>query len=143
MQRVTISLDDALAEQFDDLVNARAYSSRSEAIRDVMRDALAVHMTEEGETGHCVANLSYVYNHHERGMAARLMDIHHAHHHSVMATSHVHLDHDNCLETVMLKGPVKVVRELADAIRSERGVRHGVLNLIAVHTHEAHTHEHD
>ena len=150
MQRVTLSIDDTLAEDFDALATARGYASRSEAMRDVMRDAVTAHRTAD-ETGHCVANLSYVYNHHERDMAARLMTMQHEHHDLVMATCHVHLDHDDCLETMMLKGPIKTVRAFADAVNSERGVRHGLLNLIGVdldhdHDHDhghGHTHSHD
>lgn len=142
MQRVTISLDDALAEDFDALAKTRGYATRSEAMRDVLREAVTAHRTDQGD-GHCVANLSYVYNHHERDMAARLMQMQHAHHDLVMATCHVHLDHDDCLETLMLKGPVETVRAFADAVRSERGVRHGLLNLISVSLDHHHDHDHD
>ncbi len=147
MQRVTISLDDTLAEDFDALAAARGYASRSEALRDVMREAIGARVADS-ESGHCVANLSYVYNHHERQMATRLMEMQHAHHDLVLATCHVHLDHDDCLETLMLKGTVQAVRAFADAVGSERGVRHALLNLIGVdldHAHDhdgAHTHDH-
>lgn len=142
MQRVTISLDDALAQDFDRLAAARGYASRSEAMRDLLREAITAYRVED-ETGRCVANLSYVYNHHERGMASRLMEMQHANHDMVLATCHVHLDHDDCLETVMLKGTVKAVRGLADAILSERGVRHGRLNVISVALNHHHHHDGD
>lgn len=141
MQRVTVSLDDSLAEAFDALARARGYQSRSEAVRDLMREAVTARRLEQDD-GWCVANLSYVYNHHERSLASRLAAVGHAHHDRVMATAHVHLDHDHCLETMMLKGPVSEVRALAQEIQAERGVRHGMLNIIDVTPGDAHAHPH-
>ena len=146
MQRVTISLDESLAEAFDQLADAQGYGSRSEAVRDLIRKAIAVRQ-QEASDGNCVANLSYVYNHHVRALAQRLAEISHEHHDLVVATFHVHLDHDHCLESVMLKGRVSEVRALSDAIRTERGVRFGELNLIAVapnahHSAVAAAHQH-
>jgi CopG family nickel-responsive transcriptional regulator len=141
MQRVTISVDDALADQFDALAEARGYESRSEAIRDLLREALRNGQSQVHE-GYCVANLSYVYNHRERDLAAVLADVQHAHHDLVLATAHVHLDHDYCLETVMLKGPVARVRIFSDHIQAQRGVRHGALNVIQVERGDQHAHEH-
>lgn len=145
MQRVTISLDEDLAEAFDALIASQGYGSRSEGVRDLIRKAIR----EEGEAqadGECVANLSYVYNHHVRALAQRLTEISHAHHDQVVATFHIHLDHEHCLESMMLKGPSAAVRALADGIRAERGVRFGHLNLIAVEPHGRHSddgaHEH-
>ncbi len=131
MQRVTVSIDDGLAEEFDELSDSRGYQSRSEAVRDVLREAVNARRLEK-KGGYCVANLSYTYNHHERALASRLMTMQHEHHQLVLATTHVHLDHDHCLETVMLKGPVAEVRRFANALQVERGVRHGVLNIIPV-----------
>ena len=150
MQRVTVSLDEELAEAFDALAAEQGYGSRSEAVRDLVRRAIA-ERREQAAEGDCVANLSYVYNHHVRALAQRLTEISHQHHDQVVATFHIHLDHDHCLESVMLKGGTAQVRALADAIRAERGVRFGHLNLIAVqpnaehptgeaHHHAAHEH---
>jgi CopG family nickel-responsive transcriptional regulator len=141
VQRVTISLDDALATEFDALAQSRGYSSRSEAVRDLLRDAVRTRRGEE-EAGYCVANLSYVYNHHERGLATLLANVQHENHDLVLATTHVHLDHDHCLETVMLKGPTRRVCAFADSLRAERGVRHGVLNVIDVEPGDHHAGEH-
>ncbi|MDZ4375989.1 MAG: nickel-responsive transcriptional regulator NikR [Phenylobacterium sp.] len=131
MQRVTVSLEAELADAFDALVAETGYGSRSEAVRDLVRKAIAERRDDQGE-GECVANLSYVYNHHVRALAQRLTEISHEHHDRVVATFHIHLDHDHCLESVMLKGRTRDVRALADTIRAERGVRFGHLNLIAV-----------
>ncbi len=139
MQRVTISIDDALAEEFDALSNSRGYKNRSEAVRDVLREVVNARRLEQKD-GYCVANLSYTYNHHERSLASRLTAMQHEHHQLVLATAHVHLDHDHCLETVMLKGPVKEVRGFANELQAERGVRHGVLNIIPVDVGGEHSH---
>ena len=123
MDRFTISLDTNLANAFDALIKQRGYATRSEAVRDILREHLQ-HSAEKRDTrGTCVANLSYVYNHHERELADRLTTIQHAHHELTVSTMHAHLDHDQCIETVMLKGPVKRVREFAEEIIAERGVR--------------------
>ncbi|MGO9263800.1 MAG: nickel-responsive transcriptional regulator NikR, partial [Candidatus Binataceae bacterium] len=90
--------------------------------------------------GSCVANLSYVYNHHERELSERLASIQHAHHDLTISTMHAHLDHDQCIETVMLKGPVIQVRQFAQESIAERGVRHGQLNLISVELGKPHRH---
>lgn len=132
MERFTISLDEALASQFDQLIAARGYSNRSEAVRDLIRGAIESDRLRETPAGHCVANLSYVYNHHERELAERLTGLQHDHHDLTVAAMHSHLDHDNCLESVILKGATAEVRQFADALMAERGVRHGKLNLIAL-----------
>lgn len=147
MDRFTISLDEKLAAAFDGLIKERGYSTRSEAVRDILRTQLQQSAEKRDTRGSCVANLSYVYNHHERELAERLTSLQHAHHDLTVSTMHAHLDHDQCLETVMLKGPVKRVREFAEEIIAERGVRHGVLNLVNVelsapHTHDGNTHRH-
>lgn len=147
MQRVTISLDDELAASFDRLIAARGYENRSEAVRDLIRQHLDREARDHAPRGHCVASLSYVYNHHARDLAERLAERQHAHHDVVVATMHVHLDHENCLETTVLQGPVAAVRRLAGSLTAEPGVRHGSLNLVAVehadhHAHGGRTHRH-
>lgn len=132
MERFTISLDDALAQQFEALIKRRGYLNRSEAVRDMVRRQLEADRIGSAEAPYCIASLSYVYNHHERDLATRLMEIQHDSHDLNLSTMHVHLDHDNCLETVILRGPTLQVRTLADRIIAERGVRHGQLNLVAV-----------
>lgn len=132
MDRFTISLEPALAADFDALIRDRGYTNRSEAVRDMLRAAVEQHKGARDASGHCVASLSYVYGHHERDLAERLTALQHEHHDLCVATTHVHLDHDDCLESLMLRGPTAAVRHFADAVISERGVRHGQLNLIAV-----------
>ncbi len=140
MDRFTISLDANLASAFDDLIRSRGYATRSEAVRDVLRTHLQHNREQQDSKGACVANLSYVYNHHERELAERLAGIQHAHHDLTISTMHAHLDHDQCLETVMLRGTVQQVRNLAQEIMAERGVRHGQLNLVSVEVSRPHSH---
>jgi CopG family nickel-responsive transcriptional regulator len=147
MDRFTISLDENLANAFDELIRERGYATRSEAVRDILRTHLQRSAEKRNDRGACVANLSYVYNHHERELAERLTRIQHAHHELTVSSMHAHLDHEQCIETVILKGPVKRVREFAEEIIAERGVRHGTLNLVNVelgapHTHDGTTHRH-
>lgn len=151
MERFTISLDESLASEFDALIAAQGYGNRSEAVRDLIRSAIEKDRQRAVPSGHCVANLSYVYNHHERELAERLTHLQHAHHNLTVAALHAHLDHENCVESVILKGPAIDVRRFADALIAERGVRHGNLNMVAIevehdqahHDHgDAHVHYH-
>ncbi len=131
MERITISLDESLAHEFDHLIARRGYATRSEAVRDLLRRELEAERSSAG-SGHCVANLSYVYNHHERDLGERLTGAQHDHHDLCVATMHAHLDHEACLESVILRGPLARVRAFAEGIIAERGVRHGALNVISV-----------
>jgi CopG family transcriptional regulator, nickel-responsive regulator len=144
MERFTISIDDELAHEFDRLIDERGYSNRSEAVRDILRAHLDRLREASDAESHCVANLSYVYNHHERDLSERLTSLQHEHHDLTVSTMHAHLDHDNCIESVILKGRSSDVRRFADAISAERGVRHGYLNLVTVDLDlpAAHTHVH-
>ncbi len=144
MERITISIDTALAFEFDQLIAARGYKNRSEAVRDLVRSHLEAARGGNDDAGHCVANLSYVYNHHERDLAERLTALQHAQHDLTVATLHAHLDHENCLESVILRGSTSAVRTFSDALIAERGVRHGQLNLVAVEVEskDQHPHQH-
>jgi CopG family nickel-responsive transcriptional regulator len=141
MDRFTISLDEELAAAFDELIKQRGYTTRSEAMRDILRDLLQRRDQASDSCAFCVASLSYVYNHHERQLSDRLANLQHDHHDLTVATMHVHLDHEQCLETAALKGPAKTVRQFAEKIIAERGVRHGQLNLVTVELGEAHKHD--
>ena len=139
MQRLTISIDDGLAADFDAFQLARGYASRSEALRDLVRAAVEAARQEGGTGGACVASLSYVYDDRIRTLAQRLLELRHAHHERVVTTTQVVLDHDSLLETVVLRGPTAAVRALADQVRAERGVRFGALNLVSVDPNDRHS----
>ncbi len=130
MQRLTISIDDPLAEAFDDFVQRQGYQNRSEAVRDLIRDRLETVRLQGRGPQHCIAAVSYVYNHHQRELASRLAALQHAHHDLAVSSMHVHLDHEECLETVILRGSLEQVRAFADALMAERGVRFGKVNLV-------------
>ena len=146
MRRLTISVDAALADTFDRWVAARGYENRSEAFRDLLRNELDKTRLQAGEARHCVGVLSYMYNHHERDLARRLANLHHEQHEVTVATQHAHLDHDNCIESVILRGPTAAVLAFAQAVIAEKGVRHGEFRPIPVRIgaeqHRSHQHVH-
>ncbi len=143
MQRITISLDDPLADALDEYLKTTGYQSRSEGLRDIVRDAMGSHNIERAAHHHSVANLSFIYDRRVRRLASRLSEMQHTHHDLVAAISSVPLDHSSSLESVMLKGKTSALRQFADSIRAERGVRSVVLNLIGVEPDDRHEHKHD
>jgi CopG family transcriptional regulator, nickel-responsive regulator len=130
MQRLTISLDDDLAAAFDELIRQRGYANRSEAVRDLLRRELGETDLKSGPTNECVAILSYVFDHHERQLSTRLTSMQHDHHDLAIATMHAHISHEDCVETVILKGKAGLVEAFGQAVIAETGVRHGQLQLI-------------
>ncbi|AGW14891.1 nickel-responsive transcriptional regulator NikR [Megalodesulfovibrio gigas] len=126
--RFGVSLDSELLEKFDALCEERCYQTRSEAIRDLIRNTLV--QKEWEDTGNVVAGtLTLVYDHHKSDLAQRLTELQHDHHDVIISTIHAHLDHDNCLEVLILKGPGKDVQALGQKLISTKGVKHGKLNL--------------
>ncbi len=134
MERFTISLDDPLARDFDQMIAAKGYGSRSEAVRDLIRQALESQQAARYAAPYSVAVVSYVYNHHEKALADRLMSARHERHDLVQSTMHVQLDHDDCLEAVFLQGRSAAVQQFAQQTIAQSGVRHGAINLIAAET---------
>ena len=132
MRRLTISVDDDLADTFDRLVKEKGYGNRSEAFRDLVRGALGEAVIRGGTAKHCVGALSYVYNHHERQLASRLTSMQHEHHDVAVSTMHAHLDHENCIETVILRGPTEAVMRFAESVMAQSGVRHGTFHPIPI-----------
>ena len=130
MQRVTITLDDDLLATLDNLSQRRGYNNRSEALRDILRDALSEEATVQPQT-HGYAVLSYVYEHEKRDLASRIVATQHHHHDLSVATLHVHINHDDCLEIAVLKGNMGEVQRFADDVIAQRGVRHGHLQRVA------------
>lgn len=144
MQRVTITVDEDLLADLDKLIAKRGYQNRSEAIRDLARAGLAESKFDGDEKGECVAALVYVYDHAARDLSRRLMENYHHHHDLALATLHVHLDEDHCMEVTALKGQVGDVQHFADHIIAERGVRYGRVVTIPTGTTKkaAHPHRH-
>ena len=147
MQRVTVTLDDDLMDDLDRIIASRGYQNRSEAIRDLARAGIREAVQDAGSAKECVAALIYTYDHGARDLSKRLVQNFHGHHEMSLATLHVHLDHDNCMEVTVLKGRGKEVQHFADHIIAERGVRHGRLVVIpSDHSHQVagqkHSHRH-
>lgn len=146
MERITLSVDDSLARQFEGWMARQGYVNRSEAFRDLLRQQLDRESIGGDNAGHCVGSATYLFDHHERQLTRRLTEQQHAHHDLCLATQHVHIDHDACLETTLLRGPTAAVRKFANALIAERGVRHGHVHLVPVKLdisathHPAHMH---
>jgi CopG family nickel-responsive transcriptional regulator len=141
MQRTTITLDDDLMARLDEFMQERRYANRSEAIRDLVRSGLEQASLSESRDAHCLGAVVYVYDHEARDLSSRLTHAAHDHHDLAIATMHVHLDHDSCMEVTVLRGQVGDVRHFADHVIAERGVRHGKLVLVPVsEKEESHTH---
>jgi len=132
MQRITITIDDELVAALDRIITACGYQNRSEAIRDLARAGIAQMQEQTDDPQAGVAALVYVYDHQERELAKRLTGSFHDHHDLSVATMHVHLDHDSCMEIAVLRGAMNEVRHFARRVVSERGVRHGRLVAVPV-----------
>jgi len=124
LKRFGVSLKEDLLNKFDLLLAEEGYASRSEAIRDLIRDALVRREWINEET-EIAGVTTLVYNHHEQELAQKLTDVQHRDHGLIIASLHAHLDEHNCLEAVMLKGKAREVKRIADSLISTRGVKHG------------------
>jgi CopG family nickel-responsive transcriptional regulator len=124
LTRVSISLESALLEAFDGLIGAKGYATRSEAIRDLIRDRL-IREEAQQKGGEQVAVVTLVYDHHARELAARLIDKQHHHHDLVVSSLHVHLGERHCLEVSVLRGAAHQVRHLGEELLATKSVLHG------------------
>jgi CopG family transcriptional regulator, nickel-responsive regulator len=124
LSRISISLESSLLDAFDRSIAARGYATRSEAIRDLIRDRL---VSEEAEqvAGEGVAVVTLVYDHHARELASRLIEMQHHHHELVVSSLHVHLGERHCLEVSILRGRLEKLRHLAEEMLATKGVLHG------------------
>ena len=125
LTRFGVSLEEDLLAAFDGLCARKSYSNRSEALRDLIRRALGEEDSRSPD-GQEAGTVTLVYDHHKHDLARRLMRLQHEDHDVIVAATHVHLDHDNCLEVLVLRGEATRVRGMADRLISCRGVRHGV-----------------
>ena len=126
--RIGVAIDAGLLEKFDGLIAKRGYTNRSEAFRDLIRDEL-VEKAWESPRRLVVGTVTLIYDHHVRLLNEKLTDMQHAHHHRILSTLHVHLDQDNCLEVLVVRGKAGAVRKIADALISTKGVKHGRLTI--------------
>ncbi len=131
--RIGVSLDRDLLSKFDDIISAQSYENRSEAIRDLIRHRLVVAEIDADKL--VVATLTIVYDHHRPNLAEKLVDMQHGAGSRVLAATHVHLDHHNCLEVIIMHGRAGELRDLANGILSLRGVKHGQLVITTTGKH--------
>lgn len=125
--RFGISLEKDLLDKFDQLIRGRNYSNRSEAFRDLIRQEL---VKKEWQQGRQVAGaINLIYDHHKRELLNKITDIQHDFQKLIISSQHIHLNHNNCLEIIAVKGPPKEVQRLSNTLTSIRGVKHGTLSM--------------
>jgi len=138
--RFGVSIEGELLDSFDGLVGRRGYATRSEAIRDLMRDALVrAHVDARGDV---LGSLTIIYDHHARELSDKLAERQHDHAEMIVSVLHVHVSHDDCMEVIVLRGAAHDVTSLADSLLNLKGVKHGKLFLTASERTVAHAHAH-
>jgi CopG family nickel-responsive transcriptional regulator len=123
--RFAISIDEKLLERFDSFIEKKGYVSRSEAIRDLIRNALIEESI--GEDREVFGTITIVYDHHQKELTERITEIEHSYLENIISTMHIHIDHHHCLETIAVRGKASKIKELADRIITLKGVKHGKL----------------
>jgi CopG family nickel-responsive transcriptional regulator len=126
LSRIGVAVDSDLLERFDRYIRRQGYSNRSEAFRDLIRDRLISRETARGDAL-VVGTLTLIYDHHARLLPEKLANLQHNHHGMIISTTHAHLDHDTCLEVLIVRGRSKAVQNFADMLIGTKGVRHGRL----------------
>jgi CopG family nickel-responsive transcriptional regulator len=141
LSRIGIALDSELLKRFDRSIGRRGYTNRSEAFRDLIRDRLVTEQTAAPDAT-VVGTVTLIYDHHASGITEKLTEVQHEHHELVVSTSHAHLDHDSCLEVLIVHGKSAKVEQFADLLIGLKGVQHGRLVMtVPAHAIE-HAHEH-
>lgn len=126
--RFGVSAEEELLQNFDRLIAAQGYANRSEALRDLMRDAMVKSRLEDApETGEVLGSLTLVYDHHANDLSEKMGALQHEYFNFIVSVMHVHINHDDCLEVIVLRGELVQIRSLADSILSLKGVKHGKL----------------
>lgn len=128
ISRFGVSAEDELLKSFDELIAGQGYVNRSEAIRDLMRDALVkAKLKKASEGDQVLGSLTLVYDHHAKDLSDKMAALQHQHFASVVSVLHVHVSHDDCMEVIVLRGSIRAIRLLASSILSLKGVKHGEL----------------
>jgi CopG family nickel-responsive transcriptional regulator len=133
LTRFGISLDSDLLKSFDSRIKAKGYTNRSEAIRDLIRHDLVVKQWEAQDE--VSGAITLIYDHHQRELVNKLMDIQHDFGGLIISSQHIHLDHYNCLEILAVKGKAFQAQKLADRLKSVRGVKHSTLSMSTTGKH--------
>ena len=126
LSRIGVAIDSNLLAKFDRFIRKQGYTNRSEAFRDLIRDRLVASATEAPGTK-AVGTITLIYDHHSRLLPEKLMNVQHEHHDSIISTTHAHLDHDTCLEVIIVRGTAREIQALADLLIGTKGVQHGRL----------------
>ena len=126
--RITVSVPQTLAKQLDRMTREKGYDNRSLAVADMIRDQLVEHHQNYGDRD-IDGTITLVYDHHKQHVQAALTDIQHDHHDVIISTLHVHLDHDNCLEVLAVRGKAGTIKKIADELIAAKGVKHGKLTV--------------
>ena len=124
LKRFGVSMEGSLLRKFDHLVTQRGYENRSEAVRDLVREAIIQQSWEDNDQM-IAGSILLFYNHHQRNLMEEMTEIQHDAHDLILATTHFHLNHDSCLELIVVKGKVKEIRELSHKLTSLKGVGYG------------------
>ena len=127
--RFGVSIDQDLLENYDRLINERGYATRSEALRDLIRDALIQQKIEMQSSIQALGSLTLVYDHHARNLTQEMGEIQHRFHDNILSVMHLHVSHDDCLEIIALRGIVLEIIELANSLLSLKGIKNGKLFL--------------
>ena len=127
--RFGVSIDRDLLENYDLLINERGYATRSEALRDLIRDALIQQKIELQAGVHALGSLTLVYDHHARNLVQEMGAIQHDFHDNILSVMHLHVSHDDCMEIIALSGVVSKIVELSNALLSLKGIKNGKLFL--------------
>jgi len=137
LSRIGVAIDSDLLRRFDKFIAEKGYANRSEAFRDLIRERL-VGSAVVAPNAYVVGTVTLIYDHHTRLLPEKLTDLQHQHHHVVISALHAHLDHDSCLEVIILRGKSKDVQSLADRLISTKGVQHGRLVMSSPETASHH-----
>jgi CopG family nickel-responsive transcriptional regulator len=142
--RFSVSLESDLLEQFDRYIHEQKFATRSEAVRQLLRETLTTHAFAE-DAADAVGTLTIVYDHHRSSLMEKLMDLQHEHAEMVVSTMHIHLDHDHCLEVIALRGRAGALQRMAAALKGLKGIHQGELVLAHTgsHEHAEHPHHHE
>jgi CopG family nickel-responsive transcriptional regulator len=128
VSRFSVSLPPSLLRQLDQMSAQKGYDNRSLAVADMIRDGLVEHRQKLGN-GEIAGTITLVYDHHTHNLQAALTDIQHDHHEVILSTVHVHLDHHNCLEVLLVRGKAVLIKRIADELIAAKGVKHGKLTV--------------
>ena len=129
LTRFGVSLDNGLLSKFDSIIKHKGYQNRSEALRDLIRNHIVEETWSNGGNSDSIGTINIVYDHHTKDLAKKLNSIQHDFHGLIVSDTHVHLDHDNCLDVIIVKGKTRKIKEISDKLTSVKGVKFGKLTV--------------